>query len=545
MDFVGDNFKGLAEVGSFLFRVCAPSLHTGVALLIGFLVYFYAPYWRVRKVPGPPATFLVGHLPFLAKYGPDVLRVFAKNYGPVFRFHLGRQPLVIVADPELCREVGLKKFKDIKNRSSPTPASGSPLHQEGLFLTRDARWSAMRNTIISLYQPSHLASLIPTMQSYAVSLSLNVSNVQEEEEDIDFSELALRMAIDVIGKTAFGVEFDLSKHAASSQKTLQNRYSDVCNNDDDDEVSGFLKQHMYSIGSLKMDLSSSLSTSLGLIAPVLQKPCRELLKRIPGTADYKIYHNNQKLCERIDAIIAKRSKERTHDPKDFLAAVLNARDSGVGEKLFSHNYIRALTYEHLLAGTKTTAFTVASTVYLVSKHPEVEKKLLEEIDSFGPHEVIPTAEDLQDKFPYLDQIVKEAMRFYTVSPLVARETSQQVEIGGYVLPKGTWVWLALGVLAKDPKQFPEPDVFRPERFDPACDEEKRRHPYAHIPFGIGPRACIGQRFAMQEIKLALIHIYRRYIFRHSPKMEFPLELEYGLVLGFRRGVKLRAIKRQR
>ncbi|KAG1335384.1 cytochrome P450 711A1 [Cocos nucifera] len=393
----------------------------------------------------------------------------------------------------------------------------------------------MRNAIISLYQPSHLASLIPTMQSYAESLSLNVSNAQEEE-DIDFSELTLRMAIDVIGKTAFGVEFDLSKHT-TSQKSHQNHYGDR------DEVSGFLNQHMYSIETLKMDLSSSFSTSLGLIAPVLQKPCREVLKRIPGTGDYKIYQNNRKLCKRIDAIIAKRSNERTHDPKDFLAAVLNARERGAGEKLFSHNYIRALTYEQLLAGTKTTAFTVASTVYLVSKHPEVEKKLLQEIDSFGPRQVIPTAEELQNKFPYLDQVVKEAMRFYTASPLVARETSRQVEIGGYVLPKGSWVWLALGVLAKDPKQFPEPDVFRPERFDPTCDEEKRRHPYAHIPFGIGPRACIGQRFAMQEMKLALIHVYRHYIFRHSPKMEFPLELEYGLVLGFKRGVKLRAIKR--
>lgn len=79
---------------------------------------------------------------------------------------------------------------------------------------------------------------------------------------------------------------------------------------------------------------------------------------------------------------------------------------------------------------------------------------------------------------------------------------------------------------------------------PVIDEYKKRHPYAFIPFGIGPRICIGQKFSIQEIKLTLIHLYRQYVFRHSPSMESPLEFQFGIVVRhFKHGVKLQAIKR--
>uniref|UniRef100_A0A0E0CI45 Cytochrome P450 n=2 Tax=Oryza meridionalis TaxID=40149 RepID=A0A0E0CI45_9ORYZ len=501
-------------------------LGSSLALLAVFLVYFYAPFWSLRTVPGPPTRFPIGHLHLLAKNGPDVFRAIAKEYGPIFRFHMGRQPLVIVANAELCKEVGIKKFKDIRNRSTPPPNVGT-LHQDALFLTRDSTWSSMRNMVIPLYQPARLAGLIPTMQSYVDALVDNIAGCPDQD-CIPFCQLSLCMAIDIIGKTAFGIEFGLSRKAADAA-------GDDGGGDGggDDDVKEFLREYKKSMEFIKMDLSSSLSTIMGLFLPCVQTPCKRLLRRVPGTADYKMDQNERRLCRRIDAIIAGRRRDREARRRgdagdgaalDFIAALLDARESGGGGHggfALEDRHVRALAYEHLIAGTKTTAFTVSSVVYLVSCHPRVEERLLREIDGFAPRGRVPGADELHAGLPYLDQVIKEAMRFHL----------------------GTYVWLAPGVLARDAAQFPEPEEFKPERFAAEAAEERARHPYAHIPFGIGPRACVGHRFALQQVKLAAVSLYRRYVFRHSPAMESPLQFDFDLVLAFRHGVKLRAIKR--
>ncbi|KAL2896929.1 hypothetical protein RDABS01_038713 [Bienertia sinuspersici] len=379
----------------------------------------------------------------------------------------------------------------------------------------------MRNTIISMYQPSHLASLLPTMQSFIESATQNLYlHSHKQEKHIIFSNFSLKLATDIIGQAAFGINFGLSKPNSTNDQPKNN------------EASDFINQHIYSTTTLKMDLSGSFSIILGLLIPFLQEPFRQILKRIPGTMDWKVERTNSKLSSRLNEIVLTRDKEEKRDLMDFLSLILSARDSQkVSRNLFTSDYISALAYEHLIAGSATTAFTLSSIVYLVSGHPKVEKKLVQEIDGFGPHDQMPTSHDLQHSFPILiRQVIKEAMRIYTVSPLIAREVASLVEIGGYLLPKGTWVWLAPGVLAKDPKNFPEPEKFKPERFNVNSEEGKNRHPYAHIPFGIGPRACIGQKFAMQEIKLSIIHLYRHFLFRHSPEMEKPLQLDYGIIL---------------
>ncbi|CAO2178627.1 unnamed protein product [Urochloa humidicola] len=523
------------EVGKILLAM-EEYTFTFLAMAVGLLVvaYLYEPYWKVRHVPGPVPLPLIGHLHLLSKHGPAVFPVLAKKHGRVFRFHVGRQPLIIVADAELCKDVGIKKFKSMPNHSLPPPVANSPIHLKGLFSTRDSRWSAMRNIIVSVHQPSYLAGLIPAMESY---IRRAAASLGDSETEIVFSDLALSLATDVIGQAALGADFGLSGKPPPGDDETRGV-------GDDDASSEFINMHIHATTSLKMDLSGSLSTIVGTFLPFLRKPLRQVLLRIPGSADREITRVNGELRRMMAGIIAARAAASSKQHKDFLSVLLAARESDASTReLLSPDYLSALTYEHLLAGSATTAFTLSSLVYLVADNPEVEAKLLGEIDAFGPRDRVPMAEDLQTKFPYLDQVVKESMRFFMASPLVARETSDRVEIGGYALPKGTWVWMAPGVLAKDPVNFPDPEVFRPERFDPAGDEQRRRHPYAFIPFGIGPRVCIGQKFAIQEIKLAVIHLYQRYMFRHSPSMESPLEFQFGIVLNFKHGVKLQVIKR--
>jgi thromboxane-A synthase len=249
----------------------------------------------------------------------------------------------------------------------------------------------MRNTIISLYQPSHLAGLVPTMQHCIerAADAILAAGVQQNG-DVDFSDLSLKLATDIIGQAAFGVDFGLTASGPGG------------------EAAEFIREHVHSTTSLKMDLSAPLSVALGLVAPALQGPVRRLLSRVPGTADWRVARTNARLRARVDEIVAARARGRGghhgEGRKDFLSAVLDARDrSAALRELLTPDHISALTYEHLLAGSATTAFTLSSAVYLVAGHPDVEAKLLAEVDGFGPRGAVPTADDLQHRFPYLDQ----------------------------------------------------------------------------------------------------------------------------------------------
>jgi cytochrome P450 len=159
-----------------------------------------------------------------------------------------------------------------------------------------------------------------------------------------------------------------------------------------------------------------------------------------------------------------------------------------------------------LAGHETTATALTWTWYLLALHPEVECNLAGEL-----HRVLagraPSVNDLP-QLPYTEMVIRESIRLYPPAPGVAREPLDDVTIAGYEVPKGALLSINSFVMQRDPRFFPHPDRFEPERFAPGWEERIPR--YAYLPFGSGPRVCIGNGFAVMEARLILATIAQRY-----------------------------------
>ena len=144
-------------------------------------------------------------------------------------------------------------------------------------------------------------------------------------------------------------------------------------------------------------------------------------------------------------------------------------------------------------------------IYLVVKHPEVERKLFEEIESVLG-ERMPAVADLP-RLQYTDMVVKESMRLYPPAWMIGREAMEDCEIGGCRIPKGAQVLMSQWSMHRNPAYFSDPIRFHPERWQ--MEESKRLPNYAYFPFGGGPRLCIGNAFAMMEANLILATIAQK------------------------------------
>jgi len=244
----------------------------------------------------------------------------------------------------------------------------------------------------------------------------------------------------------------------------------------------------------------------------------------------------------IDNLIAERRATavngRVADTGDLLSMLLLAQDED--GRTMNDNQVRDELVTLFAAGHETTSNALAWTWYLLSQHPDVEAKLHREVDTVLDGR-LPTLQDLPN-LPYTEMVLKESMRLYPPAwTLSARQAVEDTTVGDYLIPKDRLIFVAPYAVHRRPQFFPEPERFDPERFTP--ENEKKLPRYAYVPFGAGPRVCIGNSFAMMEAHLILVTIAQRFRLELDPDQE--IELNPLITLSPKYGLKMRVIKREK
>ncbi|XP_015512313.1 cytochrome P450 4c3 isoform X1 [Neodiprion pinetum] len=240
------------------------------------------------------------------------------------------------------------------------------------------------------------------------------------------------------------------------------------------------------------------------------------------TSFYKKHQNNLKILHKFSMKVI---SERRQVIEDRLAEIEYDKEQCVNKKLafldllieasrggtlLSDEDIREEVDTFMFEGHDTTSSAMSWTLFLLGCHSEIQEKVvaeLEEIFGEGNSERRPSMQDLH-AMKYLERCIKEALRLYPSVPLLARQVSVDTKIGKYVVPRGTTAIIAVPMLHRDSKVFPNPECFDPDRFLP--ENMIGRHPYAYLPFSAGPRNCIGQKYAILEEKAVLSGVLRKY-----------------------------------
>jgi cytochrome P450 len=215
----------------------------------------------------------------------------------------------------------------------------------------------------------------------------------------------------------------------------------------------------------------------------------------------------------LDAIVYGMIRERRAsraDRGDLLSMLLMAQDESEGR--MTDRQVRDEAMTIFLAGHETTANALTWTWYLLSRSPDVERRLHEEIDRvLGGR--LPSIDDLPS-LPYVERVATESMRLYPPAWIVGRRAIAPYQVGEYTIPRRAIVVMSQWVVHRDARWYPEPERFDPDRWTPAF--KAALPPFAYFPFGGGPRRCIGESFAWMELSLAIATIAQRWRFELVP-----------------------------
>ncbi|XP_072397906.1 cytochrome P450 9e2-like [Diabrotica undecimpunctata] len=495
---------------------------TALAVIMYYLGVKPMQYWKNRGIKqGKPAWFFGDNLGTTLKtesFADMVVKVY--NAVPGVRYSGAYQfstPTLVIKDLELIKQIGVKDFDHFTDHRSIISEEADPLWAKNLFALTGQKWREMRPILSPSFTSSKMRAMFILISETAQAFTKNFLELDQDVMEIEMKDKFTRFTNDVIATTAFGVKID-------SMKNKENDFFVM--GKDITSFSGFWK----SLKFLGMVFFPRLFTFLkiGMFTVRVRKFFTDLVDDT-----IKVREKNEIVRpDMIHLLMEARKGVHQHDEKviDTGFAIVEESDLGKGViKEMTNLDIAAQAMIFFFAGFDSVSSLMCFISYELAINPDIQERLRTEIEDTlkqyngnVPYEAIL-------KMRYLDMVVSEGLRKYpsavaidrictkpyTIEPVKPDERPVYVE-------KDTTIWFPTYAIHRDPQYYPDPEKFDPERFN---DENKAKiQPYSYIPFGVGPRNCIGSRFAILETKIVFFHLLSNYKLEPSTKTAIPLNI---------------------
>lgn len=419
-----------------------------------------------RTAPGPRGHWLLGNLP---EFRQDVLGLMvdsARRFGDVVRFRLGPQVIHLLNHPDHVSHVLQRNARNFDKHTRSARFIKS-VTGDSLLTTNGEFWQRQRRLLQPAFHHQNIVGFADQMTGATASLLDHWRRRAAPEEPLDIASEMMRLTYTIVGRTLFCAE--VSGDAETMERAMH-----------------VILPHTFG--------------RLGRIwnwpdwVPTPQNRSFQAALRSIDDVVYRIIRQHRQ------------AQDSGQLDRDLLAMLLRVRDPETGEGL-SDQQLRNETITFLLAGHETTANALTWTFYLLSQHPEVEDRLREELTQVLSGRV-PTLADLPH-LSFTKMVIKEAMRLYPPIWIIERRVVTADVVGGFHLPAGSAVVIAPYALHRHPAFWEAPETFDPRRFAAGT-------PDAYIPFGAGPRYCIGSEFAMLEAQLITAMVMQSFSLRRVP-----------------------------
>lgn len=429
----------------------------------------------VAAAPVPPGPRDLIPLRTLLKFRRDpagYLTSLARKYGDFVRLNFGNRQIYLLNDPAEIQSILVtnnKLFKKSRGLQVAKRFLGEGLlTNEGDFHRRQRR----------LVQPAFHQQRLIGYANVMADHSLRFAAEWRDGARVDMAQEMMRLTLSVVAKTLFDAD----------------------------------------VGGEATEIREAITDIMHLFSSTITMPFAELVEKIL----VKRRRRFQQAVSRLDSVIYRIIEQRRSsgvDRGDLLSMLLMARDEEDGSGGMTDLQVRDEAMTLFLAGHETTANALTWTWYLLSKNPEVEKKLHEEIDSvLGDR--LPGFHDARN-LPYTEKVLSESMRLYPPAWTLGRESLAEYNVKGYVLPPGSIILMSQFITHRDERYYPDPEKFDPERWNK--DQAAARPKFSYFPFGGGPRVCIGEPFAWMEGTVLLASLARRWRARLEPNHRVELE----------------------